>query len=869
MTPAEYAALNGYQQQQQEESGGLLDFLGKAALAAGVAAGGYAGIRSLRGKGSQLLPKRQVARPQPQGFDAVRRIAAEGAQAKPLVTESALPPAPLTEAQRAAQGVELVRQARAERPQGIQLVNLPEARTVFDPWSGKQTIPDPFGAGTVPSPQITPRTTTTTQLLPAGRITTEELQAANRLLEDTDLLKRVEAEELAVENLLPENRAEQSRQQAQVRRAKSQLAGQVLSETKNQEPQISTQGFLQKQLEQAGYIETSVQKQQADLPIVVDQSVNAVYSAEDQQTGRIKHRLQQNENLDLGQIELLEDMAEADRQEMMRRAEPSEMIGYEADAAINSVASQLPTGKPLDQAEGIDLRTGERFAIKRISGETYPKSTLGATGLVSGQRIQMEKEPSSAAGSSAARFMEAEREKIAREMSARDLAAMPADVEKELARRLGPEAYTYGPKYTARRQALELFAKTGSPQAAEAIKRFGLSPVTFETFENMPVEKRRLFETRPPMSLEGYPSTELQAVVDPTGLEINMPGAGRADVSTLRKPVITEDTALAAEQYIQERKKTALDWLSGIKSEVEPQLNEIFSERRAIIENQAAQLKPLLNQAQATGNKAKTQELEAQLNALRYQFRNPQSHPHRRDESNLLQARIRGAERKIQADIQTYEKKYPTTISDWSGGTGRVFGELDVETGEFIPETMELRADRPAVDIGAKGGGGRNLAEYTAGQRLDEEVRAIQGGGRIRDYDPETGAVASRWAGDETQTGRAVDIYGVRLSGQRPSDPEVRPSVPQYTSQEIEEEALRMSQADPYGDVPVAPAYENVVESLGTQPKTPESRRSLDVALELRRLQTSGRPGEAQAFLDKMMKQRGISGVSGTFSRIR
>lgn len=530
--------------------------------------------------------------------------------------------------------------------------------------------------------------------------------------------------------------------------------------------------------------ESLVEKQKANAALNIDQALNAVESGEDQMTGRMKQQLQRNENLDLSQIEVLEDIADQQRSWMMEQDEP-----------INQVASQLPSGRPLDQAESLP----------------------------------------SANQTSAARFMEAEREKIAREMAGRDQAAMPRDVDAELARRLGSQASTYGPKYSARRQALELFAKTGDPKTAESIKRFGLSPVIFETFENMPVEKKRLFETRPPMSLEGYPSEELIANIPLSGIEIDVPGAGRVDISTLRKPVITEDTALAAETYIQERKAKALNWLEGIKQEVEPQLNEIFNERRALIENQAAQLKPLLDQAELIGDKTKAQQIEAQLNSLRYQFRNPESHPHRRDESNVLNARINKATKKINEDMQTYERKYPTTLSDWSGESNRVFGELNVETGELIPETMELRAERPSVDIGQKGGGGRNIAEYTAGERLNEEIRAIQSGGRIRDYDIETGAPAQRWEGDKTQTGRTIGIYGISPSSEKPANPELRPSVPQYTKQEIENEAMRLAQADPYGDVPIPPEYQDVIESLGYQTPTPERRRSVLMSEQVRK----------------------------------
>ena len=556
--------------------------------------------------------------------------------------------------------------------------------------------------------------------------------------------------------------------------------------------------------------ESLTENQQAKRAFNVDQAINALDSGEDQMTGRVRQQLQRNEDTNLALIDQAEDRTNN----------------------IDVAASMTPDGVPVDQAE-----TAGR--IDKSLRET-----------------------------SAARFMEAERQKIASELERQELSTAPGRVERELARRLGPEASSYGPKYSARRQALELFSKTGDIEAAERIKRFGLSPVEFETFENMPAEKRRLFETRPPMSLEGYPSEELRAVVPKSGIQVNVPGQGLVDISELRKPVVTEDTALTAEDYIQGRLEKDRAYVEGLKAELQPEMNEIFSERRAIIERQAALIKPQLEQAQMTGNRGKAQELEGQLNALRYQFRNPESHPHRREESNRIQARIGGAQRKIAANALEYERKYPTTLSDWSGEANRVFGELDVDTGEFIPETMELRAERRALDIGEKGGGGRNVGEFTAGERLDEEIRAIRGGGRIRDYDPETGAAVSPWSDDRTQTGRELGIYGVRLSGQKADNPELRPSVPQYTQDEIEAEAMRLAQADPYGDVPMAPEYATVVESLGSQPKTPESRRAIDVSTELRRLQTSGRPGAAQAFLDKMMKQRGVSGVSGTYSRI-
>ena len=534
------------------------------------------------------------------------------------------------------------------------------------------------------------------------------------------------------------------------------------------------------------------QSQQAN---IVDQKINAVESGEDQVTGRVKHALQQDPHLDMGQVEVLEDVEQS----------------------------------------------------KNLSS------------------------------TSASRFMEAERNKISQEMATRGVAPMSQDVERELARRLGSEASSYGPKYTARRQALELFAKTGNPIAAETTKRFGLSPVTFETFENMPPAKQKLFETSAPMSLEGYPSEEIIAVIPKTGIEVDVPGVGRVDISTLRKPVITEDTALSADEFIEGRKASGQDWLAGISNEIEPQRNEILNERRTLIENQAATITPRLEQAQAAGDAKLAKTLEAQLNSLRYQYKNPQSHPHRRDDLNLLNARLAGAERKIAADVASLEKKFPTTLSDWSGESNRVFGELDPDTGEFIPETMELRTERRTADLGEKGGGGRKVAEYTGGEALVEEVRAIQGGGRYRDYDPETGAARVPWSGDKTQTGREIDAYGVRLSSQGSANPERRPTevtppdmsalpspysrldnetLGQMSTMGSESErynALKeLGRRNTVGQKPILGGPQPT-QAPQTQVPTAERKKSIDVSEEMRRIRQSAPPEKAQKLINQYL----------------
>jgi hypothetical protein len=541
--------------------------------------------------------------------------------------------------------------------------------------------------------------------------------------------------------------------------------------------------------------------QQSTQPLQRNQFINAVESGEDQMTGRLKSQLQRNEDLDLSQVEMLENMADQ-----------SYAWGMEQDEPIVRAAASLPDGIPVDQSEGV------------LSAQT-----------------------------SAARFLQRERDEIASQLGEQGLLITPSRIEQELNNRLGKSASSYGSKYTARRQALELFAKTGDPKLLDNIQRFGLSPVTFETFENMPAAKQAGFEASPPLSTSYYPSEEITPVGLSSNVVIDSPGQGRVSLAELRKPVITEDTALQAESYYQEQRGKKLDWLGNLRVQLEPKRNQILKERRILAEQTANEIAPQLQQAKAAGNFQAAEELEVQLNTLRTIWKNPELGSHRQDELRLLNAQITGAQNKIQEELGTVQKKYPTTISDWSGESPRVYGELDVNTGEFIPETMELRGERRMRTTEAKGGGGRNLAEYVVPERVDEEIRAIQGGGRMRDYDIETGAPVQHWQPATAVIGREIDIYGIRPSSERAADPKRRPSEPVYTKQEITNEAMRMSEADPYGDVPVAPDYEAAIKNLGYQEPTPVRRKSIDVSQDILRIQRTAPPGKAQVLVDQYL----------------
>jgi hypothetical protein len=902
MTPEQYAY---YQQPQQQEEGGLLDFLGKAALAAGAVAGGIAGTRYLRGRMAQQVPPREAKRPGAPNYEAVRRAAATQMPENPKVTRSQTPPSPGSTADRVRRMEQITREARAERMPGVIQTDLASlvARTGA-PSPSLSAVPvsaTPVRPVTGPIVTDLSRLQGQTTELPStyynrqpgsfADITSAQreitgVNAAERLSQDPELLSLVrqqKAEELS------EARSMQAKAQAEYRNLIRDTA-----EEKVLEPLRATpKNFLQERLEQSGYVPTQVEKQQSTAAVISDQSVNAVYSAEDQQTGRVKQQLQRNEDVDLSRVDLLEDMADADRQAMIQNADPSEMIGYEADASINQVAAQLPDGRPLDQAEGLNLQTGERFAIRQGSTTFAPRSALGATGLVPGQKILSEQKPQGVANTSAVRFMEAERDKIARELDIDTASITPQGqirIDTELAKRLGPQASTFGPKYTARAQALQTFANTGNPIAAETLKRFGLSPVTFETFENMPAEKKRLFESAAPMSLEGYPSTELQAAINQTGIKVNAPGFGVVDIATLRKPVITESTAKQADEFIEGVKADKLNWLQEKSNEIKGAKQEILLERKERIKTTADNLLVKLEQAKANGQNDVVNELEGQLDNLRTLYRNPELVGDYKEfgEGGIrhLDAQLRGVQRSTNEQIAALEKRYPTTLANRTGEASRVFGVLDVDTGEFIPETMEVRSGRSDVDLGRKGGGGRNIAQYTAGERLDEEIRNLQGGVRMRDYDIETGAPVQRWQGDRTKTeslpttrqevsrgviatqktvpvttrfkgepgvGSTVDAYGIRRDLDPAANTALKPSQPIYTENEIADEAVRLAELS--SDAPFADDYEllreQAIKSLGSQQSTPARKTSVDVSSTLRQLQLRGKPGEADAFLTR------------------
>ena len=179
----------------------------------------------------------------------------------------------------------------------------------------------------------------------------------------------------------------------------------------------------------------------------------------------------------------------------------------------------------------------------------------------------------------------------------------------------------------------------------------------------------------------------------------------------------------------------------------------------------------------------------------------------------------------------------------------RPFFEVDPVTNEPIAETLEIRAGRPTIDTARKGGGGRNIAEFTAGAGnvTAEAVREILRGGertRVRDFDIETGGLPEVFESDRSQTGRSIGIYGIEPRNQPIADPELRP-----TALQREETRMAIRRKPEEGE-----ALKTYIEEVRrAKVATPETkRRSLDVSEAMRRARIEGRDPQS------VLKQFGI-----------
>jgi hypothetical protein len=433
--------------------------------------------------------------------------------------------------------------------------------------------------------------------------------------------------------------------------------------------------------------------QQSEAPQLAAQQHAAVESGEDQATGRFQHMLQLNEDLDTSQIDVMEEMAAHQYH-----------VGMEQDEPGRSLITQLPDGIPHIQQEHLTT------SLVPLDQET-----------------------------SAQRYFANTRAEIASELNSQGLPATPSRIESELGNRFGHEASQYGPKQSARKQSLELYAQTGNRVLLEKVRPYGLSSVTFRPSEQ-----------------------EIRIAGLPAGRLINMPVLGDTDISRLRKPVINEATALQAEEFVQSKKEEALNWLGNLRVKLEPQRNKILKERRLLIEDQAAKLAPQLEQAKLHGQDELVDELNFQLQNLRHLWQNPELAQHRKNEMSLLNAQLAGAKKTIDKSISDISKKYPTTLRNWEE-VPRIFYQRNPATDEIIPQTVEIRSgERSTIESEKSRGSSQQIASRIVYQTTPDEWT----------FDPDTGKrielnPSVEWE-EVNKPSSSIGIYGVEPTAMAP-----------------------------------------------------------------------------------------------------
>jgi hypothetical protein len=401
------------QKRKAQEQPSFIDVAGRTALGLGVAALAGAGIaRGLR---------RNAVRPiSVEDLGAAEKGVRTSARYTTRATATPPPsrPAPPAGVARQQEAEEFTRQARAERPAGINQISIQDVVPTEEEFVAYRPDPKEMVSSKVAEAR---RKAATLALLKASQSRREPYQLTLGG-EFSPTLQSIRSSEFGP-NLT------QVRERA-LGLVPAEAPSRPLTIAPDQLNIFSPRSYI----EQTGSVEPTlktapaslVEKQKARTGFTVDQAANALDAAEDQQTGRMKIQLQRNEDLDMGQVEVLEDIASQQRNFMMEQDEP-----------INSVASQLPDGLPVDQAESTG-RLGS-YTLGRASDADLSQS-------------------------SAANFLQQRRLKLLEDAEA----GTPARLEKKLADAFGPEAWREDPKATRRRNALKLGA-AGNEQFFENI----------------------------------------------------------------------------------------------------------------------------------------------------------------------------------------------------------------------------------------------------------------------------------------------------------------------------------------------------------------------------------------------------------------
>jgi len=640
-------------------------------------------------------------------------------------------------------------------------------------------------------------------------------------------------------------------------RATQAMARDILSDLKAKQPAAPVQ--VQKSKVRGAYTEvtpeTLVQVQESREPQVAINAMETVNTADDQSDGRFLRNLQRNEDVNMAAV----SEAVVDNKEAV------------LDSRISDALSYL-RGKEIDT--NFDYSAEEAKQARQV-GQRFER----AQALQSlGNQVIEEVQEGTPKTTSAERFLSNERDEIASLLGEQGLPMTKSNIEQELNNRLGSEAYKYGPKYTKRKQALQLGA-TYDPALFDNLAKESVV-IAGENIPTGRVAETRISRT----SMLGTPFEE--------NVELG-----------LREPTYMKETA----ERLQEKAAEKKDWLGSVRL-------------KAASEN-AASNAALIN-AQRNFDSALTYkgELENYLDSGRGSLSDRTRAKQRLDdvvyeldrldtEAEALTQQVYGGQsgagvRGAQKYTANYLKNLtpPSKLKSGIEEGQRLFYELNPETGEPIPGTQELRSERRMVDMTPKGGGGRNVAEFSAGNRdeggdIDLENILMQArtprnqSGReyAKDqfgYRPGTGLTGKPLEGkpftdDRTQTGRVITRTGIQKSG--PQEGSMAAAVNPYT--QLDNETLGMISLQGSGadaanadrilarrrregydpsTVTGPGRSQRVISAVSLTPEEKQAKINfMNVSQKLMALQKSGRPDaqeQVKSYLDELMANE-IPGV--------
>ena len=430
------------------------------------------------------------------------------------------------------------------------------------------------------------------------------------------------------------------------------------------------------------------------------------------------------------------------------------IVQEQATDALASTDDNVVNRVRLDaqRNEDLDLATGTEYPA---TGDPFGKSVETAQDV---DLIQESRQVS------AKTFLENERDEIASQIAEQGLTVTPSRIEKELANRLGTEAYQYGPKYTKRKHALELGA-TYDPQFFENLNVSSVK-IAGQDVPVKPTKQSRISRTE----MLGTPFEE----------EVQL---------GLKVPV----TGKLGAEMVQGKAENKLDWLASVRLEEanktaadNARLINTNREYNSLVNYQTEILDALertdLTPEQRTRGRQTLSDVEIELDRLDARS----EELNQRVAGGQGGARVRGAQKHVDEYL---ENLMPSARLKPGIDEGmRIAYQVDAE-GNPLPGTQELVAERRMKDTKAKGGGGRNVAEFSAGtrdegvqidtQNILEQLRTPSDqSAREYEFDqfgyrPGTGLTGEALEGkpfrdDKTQTGRVITRTGIQKSGPQP-----------------------------------------------------------------------------------------------------